>query len=264
MSSNEGPSESSGDDTSEDHDGESPFRSRAPLATSEALELLATAEIEVLGRMPYSSNATFLVDLVVDDDVPAQAIYKPERGEQPLWDFPGSLYMREVGAFLLSEQLGWGHVPPTIEVDGPAGIGSLQLFMPAMFEEHYFTMLDDRQWHRAFKEICAFDFVANNTDRKAGHILLGEDGELWAIDNGLSFHQEFKLRTVIWDFAGEQLSDEVADGLTAFLDAGLSADLAELLTPFERDATLTRARSLLHAGEYPSDPTGRRYPWPMV
>lgn len=245
-------------------ESDSPFRSRPPLETADALQILSTAEIDILGRMPYSSNATFLVDLVIDDDVPAQAIYKPEQGEKPLWDFPGSLYMREVGAFLLSEQLGWGHVPPTVEVDGPAGIGSLQLFMPAEFEEHYFTMLDDQKWHAAFKEIGAFDFVANNTDRKAGHILLGEDGELWAIDNGLSFHHEFKLRTVIWDFAGDDLAQNVIDGLSKLLDSGLADELAELLTPFERDAVLTRARSLLHARVYPTDPTGRRYPWPMV
>jgi uncharacterized repeat protein (TIGR03843 family) len=253
------------DHDEDDHgEDESPFRSRPPIPTNEALELLATAEIEVLGQMPYSSNATFLVDLRVGDTVPAQAIYKPERGERPLWDFPGSLYRREVGAFLLSEQLGWGHVPPTIEVDGPAGIGSIQLFIPALFDEHYFTLLDDERWFEAFKEICAFDFVANNTDRKAGHVLLGADDELWAIDNGLSFHQEFKLRTVIWDFAGEDLTQNVIEGLTKFLDEGISAALAERLTPFERDACIARARALLYSGEYPSDPTGRRYPWPMV
>ncbi len=248
----------------EGDDSESPFRARDPLSTSEALEILTTSEIEVLGRMPYSSNATFLVDLRVDGGVPAQAIYKPEAGEQPLWDFPGSLYRREVGAYVLSEQLGWGHVPPTIEVDGPAGIGSLQLFIPAIFDEHYFTLLEEEKFHSAFKEICAFDFVANNTDRKGGHILLGEDDELWAIDNGLSFHQEFKLRTVIWDFAGDDISERVRDGLTSLLDDGLDSELKKLLTPFERDAVLTRARSLLHAGVYPTDPTGRRYPWPMV
>ena len=248
----------------EGDDSESPFRARDPLSTSEALEILTTSEIEVLGRMPYSSNATFLVDLRVNGGVPAQAIYKPEAGEQPLWDFPGSLYRREVGAYVLSEQLGWGHVPPTIEVDGPAGIGSLQLFIPAIFDEHYFTLLEEEKFHSAFKEICAFDFVANNTDRKGGHILLGEDDELWAIDNGLSFHQEFKLRTVIWDFAGDDISERVRDGLTSLLDDGLDSGLKKLLTPFERDAVLTRARSLLHAGVYPTDPTGRRYPWPMV
>ena len=243
---------------------DSPFRSRPPLSTTDALELLSSAEMEVLGRMPYSSNATFLVDLRAGDDYPAQGIYKPEQGERPLWDFPGSLYRREIAAFVLSEDLGWGHVPPTIEVDGPAGIGSLQLFVPSDFEEHYFTILDDPQFQDAFREICAFDFVANNTDRKAGHILVGEDGELWAIDNSLCFHQEFKLRTVVWEFAGEQLPEHIRAGLTAFLDDGLSDELAEHLTPFERDATLTRARALLQNGEYPSDPTGRRYPWPMV
>ena len=164
----------------------------------------------------------------------------------------------------IRDRLGWGHVPPTIVADGPAGIGSLQLFIPAQFDEHYFTLLDDEQYHPGFKEICAFDFVANNTDRKGGHILLGEDGELWAIDNGLSFHQEFKLRTVIWDFAGDDLSQDVTNGLTRLLDDGLGEELAELLTPFERDAAVTRARSMLHAGVYPTDPTGRRYPWPMV
>ena len=252
----------SSDDDSEDE--QNPFRERPALSSAEAIEIMSTAEIEVLGRMPYSSNATFLVDLALDGDYPAQAIYKPERGEQPLWDFPGSLFMREIAAFLLSEQLGWGHVPPTIEVDGPAGIGSLQLFVPAIFEEHYFTILDEEKYHPAFREICAFDFVANNTDRKAGHILLDDADELWCIDNSLCFHQEFKLRTVVWDFAGEQLPDHVAEGLTALLDNGLNPELAERLTPFEQDATLTRARALLQNGEYPTDPTGRRYPWPMV
>lgn len=248
----------------EETDEESPFRSRPDMSTSEALSLLTTAEIDVLGRMPYSSNATFLVDLVVGEDRPAQAIYKPARGERPLWDFPGSLYKREAGAFLLSEQLGWGHVPPTVIIDGPAGVGSLQLFVPAVFEEHYFTLLDDEQWHPAFREICAFDLVANNTDRKAGHILLGEDDQLWAIDNGLSFHQEFKVRTVVWDFSGDPLSQSVSDALELLLDVGISDELAELLDPFERDAVLARARALRLEREYPHDPTGRRYPWPMV
>lgn len=245
-------------------DPDSPFRARPPLATPAAIDLLERAEIEVLGRMPYSSNATFLVDLLIDEECPAQAIYKPERGERPLWDFPGSLYKREVAAFVLSEQLGWGHVPPTIDRDGPLGVGSLQLFIPSDFEEHYFTLLDDERWHASFREICGFDLVANNTDRKAGHILLGHDGELWAIDNGLSFHAEFKVRTVVWDFAGDTLSQEVTDGLQRLLDTGLTPQLTELLDPFERDAVLARARALLLERRYPHDPTGRRYPWPMV
>ena len=254
----------SGADDDQDDQEESPFRSRESLDTASALDILKTGEIEVLGRMPYSSNATFLVDLRVGDEIPAQGIYKPEVGERPLWDFPGSLYRREIAAFLLSDALGWGHVPPTVQIDGPAGVGSLQLFVPADFEEHYFTMLDRTEHHAAFKEICAFDLVANNTDRKAGHVLLGEDGELWAIDNSLCFHQEFKVRTVIWDFAGDDLSEDVEASLMRLLDEGLPADLAEILDSFERDAVLGRARMLLTAREYPDDPTGRRWPWPMV
>lgn len=250
------------DDAPESDD--SPFRARPPLPTTEALDILERGEIEILGRMPYSSNATFLVDLRIDGHVPAQAIYKPERGEQPLWDFPGSLYRREVAAFALSEALGWGHVPPTIITDGPLGVGSLQLFIPAIFDEHYFTLLDREELHAAFKEICAFDLVANNTDRKAGHILLDEDDELWGIDNSLCFHAEFKVRTVIWDFAGDDLSEAVEDGLQRLLDNGLPEGLVELLDPFERDAVLTRARMLLQNRSYPDDPTGRRWPWPMV
>ena len=245
-------------------DDTSPFRSREPLSNSEALDLLQNAELEVLGRMPYSSNATLLVDLVVDGDVPAQGIYKPEQGEQPLWDFPGALYKREVAAYRLSETLGWGHVPPTVIVDGPVGVGSLQLFVPADFEEHYFTLLERAEFHAAFKEICAFDLLANNTDRKSGHVLLGEDGEIWAIDNSLCFHQEFKVRTVIWDFAGDPLSTAVAESITALLEQELPDGIAELLDPFERDALRSRARMLLTAQEYPDDPTGRRWPWPVV
>ncbi len=247
-----------------DDEAESPFRSRGPLDTPTALTILAEGEIDVLGQMPYSSNATFLVDLVVGDDIPAQAIYKPERGEQPLWDFPPRLWTREVGAWELSEQLGWGHVPPTVERDGPLGTGSLQLFVPAMFEQHYFTMLDDDRRHDAFREICAFDFVANNTDRKSGHVLLGEDDEIHAIDNGLSFHAEFKLRTVIWDFAGEFLPANVTAGLEKLLDEGVTPALADRLDTFENDAIRTRARALLQSGVFPDDPTGRRWPWPMV
>ncbi len=256
----------SSDDPAEaaEADDGSPFRDRAPLPTAEALAILTTARIDPLGRMPYSSNGTFLVDLWVGEDCPAQAIYKPEAGEQPLWDFPPKLWKREVGAFELSNQLGWGHVPPTIERDGPLGIGSLQLFVPAEFEEHYFTMLDDESRHEAFREICAFDFVANNTDRKSGHVLLGIDDEIHAIDNGLSFHSEFKLRTVIWDFAGEFLPQHVRDGLERLLDEGVVKSLADRLDTFENDALLTRTRALLRSGVYPDDPTGRRWPWPMV
>lgn len=243
---------------------DSPFRSRPPISTADALVLLEHAEVEILGRMPYSSNATFLVDLNIDGETPAQAIYKPERGERPLSDFPPNLYKREVAAFLLSEQLGWGQVPPTIECDGPLDIGSLQLFVPSDFEQHYFTMIDDATRHDDFRQICAFDLIANNTDRKSGHVLLGEDNRIWAIDNGLSFHRDFKVRTVIWEFAGEELPDDVNQSVLSLIERGLDAGLAALLDPTEAEAVLDRARSLLAGRHFPTDPTGRRYPWPIV
>lgn len=243
---------------------DSPFRPRPPLTTADALAILERAHMELLGRMPYSSNATFLVDLCEDGAPVAQGIYKPFRGERELWDFPSALYQRETAAFRLCEQLAWEFVPPTIIRDGALGIGSLQLFVPARFEEHYFTLLDREHLHDVFRRLCAFDLVANNTDRKSGHVLLGEDDRIWAIDNALTFHAQFKLRTVIWEFAGEPVPETVLDDLARLERDGLAPDLAVLLDPFERDAVLARAQALRREGEFPHDPTGRRYPWPMV
>ena len=244
---------------------EHPFRSRDPIPTPEALELLATAELDILGRMPWSSNATFLADLHDGGSEPrAQAVYKPARGERPLWDFPSGLYRREVAAFVLADHLGWDLVPPTVERDGPLGPGSLQLFVPARFDEHYFTIRDEPRFQETFQRLCAFDVVANNTDRKSGHCLLGEDDRIWAIDNGLSFHAQFKLRTVIWEFGGDPLPGSIVDDLGRLLDDGLPDALAGLLDPFERDAVLARTRALVASGRFPIDDSGHRYPWPLV
>ncbi len=226
--------------------------------------LLRHGDIEILGRMPYSSNATFLVTVDNGDDR-TQAIYKPERGERPLWDFPGGLWRREVATYELARHLGWEVVPPTVtRSDAPLGVGSLQCFVPARYEEHYFTLRDDPSYRRAFERICALDVVANNTDRKAGHCLLGRDGRIWAIDNGLSFHVEFKLRTVIWDFADDPLDSEIHDVLCRLCHDGLPDSIVELLDVAERDATIGRARALATGGRFPTDPTGQRYPWPLV
>ena len=144
------------------------------------------------------------------DADPVCAVYKPARGERSLWDFPDGLYRREVAAYELSEALGWGLVPPTVvRDDGPFGPGSLQLFVEADYEQHYFTLLDDGGHDEdVLRAICAFDIVANNADRKSGHVLRGPDGRLWAIDHGLCFHRQPKLRTVIWDFADEAVPGE--------------------------------------------------------
>jgi uncharacterized repeat protein (TIGR03843 family) len=236
-----------------------------PPATGDRLrQILLEGEIELLGRMPWSSNATFLVEACHEDET-VKAIYKPRRGEQPLWDFPSGLHQREVAAYELSAALGWDLVPLTVtRDDAPLGTGSVQRFVDADFEQHYFTLLDDERHHGAFRRLCAFDFVANSTDRKSGHVLIDKAGHIWAIDNGLSFHHEFKLRTVIWDFAGEEVPGDVLDDVGRLLDEGLPAPLAALLDTFERDATLTRARALLHERRFPVDTTGRRHPWPLV
>lgn len=229
--------------------------------------LLRLADIEVEGRMPYSSNATFLVNLSGNLDGAAetgQAIYKPHRGERPLWDFPSGLFKREVAACVLSDAMGLHVVPPTIVREGPFGEGSLQWFIDARFEEHYFTLFEQREdLHDQFRAIAAFDIVANNTDRKSGHCLIDADDRVWAIDNGLCFSADFKLRTVIWEFGGEPLSDDLRERVRTVATEPPSA-LNELLDADEVEAMVDRARMLAEGGMFPIDSTGQRYPWPMV
>jgi len=244
-------------------DDESPFRDREPIPNSDAEEILRNGTIEVLGQMPWSSNTTLLCDVERDDQI-VQAVYKPRRGERPLWDFPTGLYRREVACYELAKALSWDLVPPTVEIDGPVGPGSLQLFIPCDFEQHYLTLNDETRLTQAFQRLTAFDMVANSTDRKSGHVLLGNDDQIWAIDNGLSFHVEFKLRTVLWDFAGDPLPDDIRDTLADFIAEGLGEPLENLLDDEEVEATLDRAFTLVSEGRFPIDPTGRRWPWPLV
>ena len=230
---------------------------------TETVEVLLRGDLEIKGRMPWSSNGTYLTAADLEGVV-VDAVYKPRRGERPLWDFPDGLFKREVAAYELSEALGWGLVPLTVlRTEGPLGEGSLQRFVPADFEQHYFTLYEDEHHHDRLRQICAFDLLANNTDRKSGHCLLGDDGRIYAIDNGLSFHAEFKLRTVIWEFGGEPVPGAILDDIGRLVDDGLTPPLVALLDPFERDAVLTRARALLREGCFPIDHSGRRYPWPL-
>jgi uncharacterized repeat protein (TIGR03843 family) len=227
-------------------------------------ELLSQGEVAVLGRMPWSSNATFLAEVCLAGEV-RQAIYKPVRGERPLWDFPAGLYRRELAAYHLSEALGWRLVPTTVERDdAPLGQGSLQRFVDADLEQHYFTLYDDERWHDQLRTICMFDLLVNNTDRKSGHCLLDGEGHIWAIDNALTFHAEFKLRTVIWEFGGQPMPEPLLADVERLLDRGLPAELEALLDPAERLALVDRATSVVHQRTYPVDHTGRRYPWPLV
>ena len=227
------------------------------------LEILSTGDIDVEGRMPDSSNGTFLVTVTLGD-VSLRAIYKPLRGERPLWDFPSGLYQREIAAHRLSEAMGFGLVPLTIERDGPAGVGSLQQFVEADFREHYFTLFESRSHlHDQFRRLAAFDIVANNTDRKSGHCLVDADERVWAIDNGLCFSADFKLRTVIWEFGGEPLPTEILDAVRRVASSP-PVEVTALLDDDEAMAMVERAEMLAEGGMFPIDPTGRRYPWPIV
>ena len=226
-------------------------------------DLLARGAITPKGRLPGSSNVTLLCELTLDGRR-GLAVYKPARGERPLWDFPPGLFKREIAAWEFSEALGWGLVPRTIQRDGPLGEGALQRFIEADFEQHYFTLREDDAHHEQLRRICAFDLVTNNADRKSGHCLLASEGTIYGIDNGLCFHVEPKLRTVIWDFAGEPIPSRIVQDLTRLVETGLPAKLIKLLEPEERKALLARMRALVKAGAFPEDDSGYRYPWPLV
>jgi len=238
---------------------------RGATATSSAdvRTLLERGAVTLRGQMPWASNATFLVECALEGDT-ARAVYKPGRGERPLWDFPRRLYRREIAAYLLSEALGWSIVPLTLEREGPYGEGSLQAFVDADFEQHYFTLVEKPENHEALKRICAFDLVANNADRKSGHCLLGPGRTIHGVDNGLCFHVEPKLRTVIWEFGGEPIPDADVADVRSFVDTGLPDELAALLSADEQKALLRRARAVVKAGCFPENRGGRSYPWPLV
>jgi hypothetical protein len=243
---------------------EAPIRERDPIENELAESILSEGQVEVLGQMPWSSNATLLCDVEHEDHF-VQAIYKPHRGERPLWDFPSGLYKREVACYELAKVLGWDLVPPTVLIDGPVGPGSLQLFIPCDFTQHYLTLHEDDQYRDVFQRLTAFDMVANSTDRKAGHVLLDRQNRIWAIDNGLSFHVEFKLRTVLWDFAGDPIPDPIREDLEALVAGDDVADaLGHLIDEDEVEAAERRARVMINEGRFPVDHTGRRWPWPLV
>ena len=228
------------------------------------LGLLATADIDIEGRMPWSSNATFLVNLSVEGEAVGQAIYKPLKGERPLWDFEPGLHRRELAAYRLSEAMGLDLVPPTIIRDGPLGEGSLQWFVEADHQQHYFTIYETHpELHDALRPFALFDVIANNTDRKSGHVLIDGDDHLWGIDHGLCFAAEFKLRTVVWEFGGEPVPGELLT-LAAQVADRVPLDVAALLNDEEVEALRERAEWVVQQGKFPVDTSGRRYPWPLV
>ncbi len=235
------------------------------------LEILTQGDLELRGLVPWSSNYTFIVSARLDDEeIPA--VYKPQGGERPLWDFDsGTLYLREVAAYRVSACLGWPNIPPVVRREGPHGWGSLQLFVEHDQRAHYFTLREQTAHIPALRRMALFDWICNNADRKGGHVLLGHDGTIWGIDHGLTFHCEYKLRTVIWDWAGsavprpwlrdlERLRTELAPGR-----GDLRQELAALLSPQEIDALRHRTEQALRDRVLPQPRTSmRNVPYPLV
>ncbi|GIW17170.1 SCO1664 family protein [Tepidiforma sp.] len=239
-------------------------------ADLEAVEAeLLDAEFAGCRPVWYSSNYVFLAQLR-SRGRDLLAIYKPRDGETPLWDFPhGTLYRREAAAYRLAKLLRWPVVPPTVIREGPSGVGSVQLFIEHDPERHFFVQREDPALWPQLQRLCLFDAIANNADRKGGHCLLDPSGHIWGIDNGLCFHEQEKLRSVIWDWAGEP----IPPGLLADLEAaaarleepgGEAEDLRALLTEAEFRAAARRLGRLLARRTFPVPGAARHHPWPLV
>ena len=226
-------------------------------------QVLQHGDYEIKGQFTFGSNYTFLVTVHYENkDYPA--VYKPLRGEQTLWDFPeNSLAGREVAAYLVSESLGFHFVPfTTLRDDGPYGPGSLQQFIEYDPEYHYFSFTEDDK--QLLKPVVLFDLLCNNADRKGSHVFFENDTrKLYAIDHGICFHEDDKLRTVLWDFGGQKIPENLLSCLS--LPPGLLTDLEPYLSPREIAALCTRADSILKKGVFPRQPRDRRaLPWPPL
>ncbi|MBZ0307055.1 MAG: SCO1664 family protein [Anaerolineae bacterium] len=240
-----------------------------PAAPIDILTLLKKGEMSLAqGRLRWSSNHTFLVEICMGE-TRTKAIYKPRRGERPLWDFPdGTLCNREVAAYLVSEAIGWQIVPPTVMREGFYGAGSVQLFVEHDPEITYFNLGD--YFIPQIQRFAAFDVIVNNADRKGGHCLLDKNLKIWGIDHGICFHTAPKLRTVIWDFAGQPLPDDLKARIQQFQQTicdsknELMQQLASLLSPQEANALMNRTQRLLHLSKFPQPGNGPSYPWPPV
>ena len=233
------------------------------------LKVLEAGQLTLQGEFVWGSNYTFLTQVEYEGYTTA-AVYKPIRGERPLWDFPtASLAWREVAAYRVSEALGWRFVPPTVyRQDGPAGPGSLQLYVEHDPEYHYFNLTEAHK--EQLRTVVAFDVLINNADRKGSHIMFDPDEHLWLIDHGVSFHQDYKLRTVIWDFAGEPIPADTLTDLNSFhqalnTDTSLIKDLKECLSDREVLALSQRTEYLITTMIFPIPDSNRRaYPWPAI
>ena len=256
------------------------------------LQRLSDWPISRIGLHPGGSNYVFVVRLTdpekykpgssneiapentgdVDEEASIYGIYKPRAGERPLRDFPeGTLHFRERAAYLVSRELGWPHIPPTVIREGPHGEGSVQLFIDAAetpgAADNYFSLRDERL--DDFKDVAMFDTLVHNADRKGGSCIVSGTGRLWAIDHGLTFNQLARRRTVMFEFNGTRYPEKLlgdVEFLVTTLESGgeLSVELLKLLERSEIDETVTRARKMIESGHYPVLDPDANVPWPMV
>ncbi len=244
-----------------------PSSQTVPIET--ALKVITEGSVEKEhGLLRWSSNYAFLLGLRLDG-TEVTAVYKPQKGERPLWDFPdGTLCFREYASFLTSQELGWQIVPPTALREGARGIGTMQFFIDHDPEVNYFTL--DESFHNQLMRIVVFDSIVNNADRKGGHCLVDARGHIWGIDHGITFNTAHKLRTVIWDFAGQSISDRLLSDLERLCIAlgnrqGVyRQQIEKLLSVGEIDAFQRRIDRLMELRKYPLPGPGPNYPWPPV
>ena len=244
-------------------------RERLQIHLNSIVEILHEGSIQLKGQFTFGSNYTFLISVKYKNSS-YRAIYKPQKGEIPLWDFPpDTLANRETAAFLISEMLSWGHVPPTIiRADAPFGRGSLQLFIPHDPEINYFSLSEEIKEN--LRPVVIFDLIVNNADRKGGHIIIDDQGQIWLIDHGVCFHHKPKLRTVIWDFIGERISDQIIHDLHLLNDklaqnSPLMSELEQLLSLQELTALKRRVEHIISVPFFPMpDKNSRPFPFPLV
>ncbi len=259
--------ETTTDDTSSA--AEDPVLDSVSITVERVLEAIEKGEVEIEhGSIRWSSNYTFLLS-VRYGDLLIPCIYKPRIGERPLWDFPdGTLCLRERASFLTSEFLGWQLVPPTVLREGPRGLGSLQFYVEHDPEYNYFSF--DEALKPQLVYLSLFDCIINNADRKGGHCLVDASNRLWAIDHGLTFNAAHKLRTVIWDFAGQPIPAALLDDLQRLCNeldqpqSDYTCAMQELLAPQEMIAYRRRVERLLNSARFPKPGPGPNYPWPPV
>lgn len=235
------------------------------------INTLQTGKVNLTGQSIMGSNFSALVTCQTEDQV-IQAIYKPDKGERPLWDFPRfTLARREVAAFIVSHLLGWDLVPPTVHrtENLPYGAGSLQLFIPHNPEVNYFNL--PQKDHLVLKKFVLFDMLINNADRKGGHMIVDPDNRYWSIDHGLSFSQEYKLRTVIWEYAGSWIPSQLLMDIQNLLNIlqlkkyRLARKLGKMLSKHELNALEIRGKQILQRKQFPFPDNNRRsYPWPPI